>query len=65
MECNISKSTETELILCTVKMISHTTRGRVLASVAYNQHYVTIHKPMKFLVFNVGSKSGIACKVST
>ena len=52
MECNISKSTETELTLCTIKILSHT-RGRFLASVAYDQHYGTIYKPLKFLVFNV------------
>ena len=57
MECKISKSTEAELTLCTVKILSHT-RGRFLAS--YDQHYGTIYKPLKFLVFNVGSKSGIA-----
>ena len=59
MECNISKSTEAELTLCTVKILSHT-RGRFSASVAYDQHYGTIYKPLKFLVFNAGSKSGIA-----
>ena len=46
MECNISKSTEAELTLCTVKILSHT-RGRFLASVAYDQHYGTIYKPLK------------------
>ena len=50
MECKISKSTEAELTLCTVKILSHT-RGRFLAS--YDQHYGTIYKPLKFLVFNV------------
>ena len=51
MECNISKSTEAELTLCTVKILPHT-RDRFLASVAHDQHYGTIYKPLKFLVFN-------------
>ena len=50
MECNIFKSTEAELILCTVKILSHT-RGRFLATFAYDQHGA-IYKPLKFLVFN-------------
>ena len=50
MESNISKSTEAELTLCTVKILSRT-RGRFLVSVAFDQHYGTIYKPLKFLVF--------------
>ena len=46
MECNISKSTEAELTLCTVKILSNT-RDRFLASVTYDQHYSTIYKPLK------------------